>query len=1450
MKDESEQIPDILKINSFKGKKVLTFERLREISICLSNLSINVELPIIKILLECEELEREPNEYKSLVLNSIFDCLRVGLPLSSEYYSEIISESELTYNTSRSKLKNGESKAYKKVNLNVINGIQEHIELVLKYIKNENLLNKNSSSMTTWIYSLERLSEDNSKILACILENIYPNELRKEKLVLVSRLYLDLLENSVIYYKQNIIDICKNTLIGLLYNSRIKDHKNEIVLLLLVKLSNCKTGNNSKFNLISNICAILSKAGASSISYFINKLLVETIKYMKSKFNKLNDKKEPLNKDCNKYWWRNNALMMPEFIKELINENVNEQELNKIIVQLIYFLNNIDNEYVQAAITQLVCDLKEKNDKIRFQVVKLVSKLISLNYECDNDILGNSKCLHAIIGEKSSFDKLNSTLLDSWISRLNDKQSEIRNNVFNTLIEIINSFSNKEFNYEHIKIVKIITEYGHISCPNIRENIVISLSNWVTHIESGKNNDQIVNNTVNECIQYLLKHMSDKNRNVRLFLIGYFKNYKTKEIVNNLWFLWYISYKQNDSYMRTVIEEILVEFDSFEILTNHLNNYNNSNTNSNKSNITTYKIIKTFINQRFELYKCFKLLTISIYLSKKRENSNNEVIYEYINALKNKISNQISRFFLNDKEVSTGSVELLNDIENTLFDKNVLFNWSLLLGLDFNEKNYTPISSNVIDELSELINHKNKAEFRKILSYIRLFNINGSSNYEDTLSTILLPNISIVNCSKAINKKQANYVNTDNIDEYAIDYILKLQFKYMISCIHYFINDGINIDAQINIQGLVDYFNYIIGLYNQMDIFKLYENYYFVSKSVFRNKLIKYLSVLNSKSDILNIFNNKMAYECFSSKFSKHNFIFEIIDENNDFDAQIKCIIYQIFNNIDSYLVNNTLMNYNDMYNHFKQLKKKLRADKSKRNCIDMFILFLEIEKKRVKSNEINNEQIEYIIDELNSKLCQELKGDKNYIWCNITEILKLIKVINQLFFKLNNINEQTFSEYFNNIHALFKSYLMNDEFDFDDSTNNLEFANKYKKNKMLIEYIIRKDEYNKEDNIENIKNNIKIFGFIIYFELINDICFSELKEFFRKNHLKMLDIFELNDNDSVNKSKIVMFSRLVMPPNRVTNKSILTTTLGRSIGIFILPILLVYSVNNEGTNENYLLENMLNIFLDSTINSSNIKFEQLYCIIDCIISVFIYYILVTDSITYLNNGLLINEIIHTFVKVFYNQLSKKITGKFNNKSPSEHIYNIGIYCISLLEELSINHEVLLENNTSNCSKIEYSKPSLSDFCHGLQLHFSYFFINKNDPNIYRRESTDVFDLWNYLLNTSKYRIPCYLFTKMSNHKTEHKSNIIWSIPLNNSKKNTIVRKIKKNRKVSKKFNDYEHFNDENKRYNSESDDCYYTSSDESEEYKNPKIRKTPNENTGFELRRSDRLKNHQVYIN
>ncbi|KAH8740529.1 hypothetical protein FG386_002111 [Cryptosporidium ryanae] len=1440
MKADLGHVPDILKVNPFKGKKVLTFERLREISICLSNLSLEVELPIIRVLLECEELNDEPSERKSLVLNSVLDCLRVGLPVSSEYYSKIISESELG------------SYASKNVNLNIVNGVQEHIESVLRCVANENPVAESSSSaMTAWIYSLERMSEDRSRVLVCILENLYPKELRRKKVVSTFKLYLSLLEGSLIRSEKKVVSICKDTLAGLLYSSAIKDYKSEVVLALLVRLSvrlcGFEVGSSDGLGFVSNICSILARADASNISYFTNKLLLEAVKYTKSRLNASDSKKEPTNKGDDRYWWRNSALMMPLFIREMMNENAKEQEVSRAIIGLVYFLNNIDSEYVQAVVTQFICDLKERNDRSRLETVRLVSRLVLFSYTGDDHLEG------VLVGRGASSDRLNDALLDSWISRLNDKQSEIRNNVLSTLNEIISSFASKEFSYDHIKIVKTVIQYGHISCPNIRENIIVSLSNWVTHVGNGKHEDQTVSNTTSECISYLLRHISDRNRNIRLFLIGYFKNYKTEEVINNLWLLWYISYKQNDVCIRNIIEEVLVEFDSFEILAKHLES--NGGGDSNKSSATAYKIIKAFISQRFELHRSFRLLIISMCLNKK--NSGDDGIFKrHVHTLKSQISNKIAYF--GDTDESGGNDLLLDEIEGTLFNKGVLSNWSALLGLDFNEKGCNSTESNVVEELTESIGHKNKTQLRRVLSYIHLFG--ADIKHDNLLGTILCPNVSGVNCLGGTSYKQESETN---IDKYAIEYILKLQFKYMVNCIHYIMNEGTRIVCEMEARESMDYLNYIVGLYNQMEVFKLYENCYFASKSTFKNKLIRYLHALNLKTNVLKVLCRKMSYGCFSDKRSKNNFMFEAVNEPSWFGVPSRFIVCRIFNSIDSSLLNSTLFKRDSMYSSFALEKKKPGPNgKSRCDDIDMFILFLEIEKKKgggVESNQIGSDQVEHVLNELNDKLLKELRGDGLNIRRNMIEILKLIRAINHLFFKQDNIDEEKFSEYFGKVHALFDRYLVNSELGTRDGGNS-EFVNKYQQNKFLIEYVIFKGEYDKENDCENIENNVKLFGFDAYFELINSICFSELRDFFRKNHLNMLRLFELNDNDVINRGKIAMFSRLIVPTDREKSKSILTTTLGRSIGIFVLPILSIYALNEtdsfqktskKESKDRCLLESILNIFFDSAVNNGNCKSEQLHCVIDCVLSAFTYYISVTNSIARCNYGLSVNKIVHNFVRAFYNQLNKKISGKFDSKGSSEKIFNIGLYCISLLEELSINHEIMSEDSKQSFgrSKTE-NKPSLSDFCSGLQLNFSYFFISRDDPEIYKRGSTDVFDLWNYLLNTSKYRIPSYLFARTNGQRGSCKSNIAWNVPGSNNKgKNAASGRVKRARKTNREFSGYgrEHINDENEeQHNSRPGDSHCVSSDESEEYGARRTKGKLSGNANLELRRSSRLKNRQ----
>ncbi|XP_668541.1 hypothetical protein [Cryptosporidium hominis TU502] len=190
----------------------------------------------------------------------------------------------------------------------------------------------------------------------------------------------------------------------------------------------------------------------------------------------------------------------------------------------------------------------------------------------------------------------------------------------------------------------------------------------------------------------------------------------------------------------------------------------------------------------------------------------------------------------------------------------------------------------------------------------------------------------------------------------------------------------------------------------------------------------------------------------------------------------------------------------------------------------------------------------------------------------------------------------------------------------------------------------------------------------------------------------------------------------------------------------------------------------------------------------------------------------------------------------------------MGVYCIAFLEEIGSKYNYISDNSNLFIHSI-----NITDICKGIQFHISYFFLNKENPEIYLRENTDIFDNWNYIKSTYKFRTPSYLFSRIKMNHNTTKLNYIWNVPVMAQSKQIKEKEIKKNRSIKiRKLADpntrtdlIDH-NDENlvrKYYKRDSDSFSSNLSEGSDENW---IESVPFKiGTPKKLRRSSRLKSH-----
>ncbi|KAJ1612416.1 hypothetical protein OJ253_570 [Cryptosporidium canis] len=1344
-----DNIPDILKTKKSRGPCRFSLERLSEISICLSNLEVSVKLPILEVLVEQGELQKQPSQYKSILLNCILDCIRLALPLSTNLFGKISLKNHRNISKNEGNIKQSNTEIICDM---VLCGLTEHIERLLEILNssNEETVCSNAN-LSKYTYSIERATEKNSKVLIFLIEGTHESR-RKEQLILIFGLLMDLLEISIDRKNIEILGVCKYAISSIIIHSGTMNIKNELIICFFLKyIKLLKPHEEANIeNFLSHTCEILSVVGVSGVSYNTNTILVESFRFLR---NNTKISVEIIDKEGKEgHWWRKDSIFVPDLIRKSLHEKI--KDVQTPIIYIIHFLESISEEYVQSVITQMICDLREYDDKIRFQAVKMVTRFILLGIKSEyNLIFQGSEMANKIKADKDS--KLKRQLVDEWLSRANDKQRDIRTEVVMGVVRAMNIFLERsEFGDSCERFVKFIIEQDDVTCPNLREDLIKAVAVWLTNQRKESNSNKLVD----ESIKYLLRHICDKNRNLRIFLIKYLRDYiEVPELSRNLWFLWYISFKQKDLQMRNVIEDILLEINQLEALELYSSLKKKSRLqcgtvmDENQSNSAIYKIIKTFNDQRLTLLKSLRILVCLKFMIKFNKNN----LRKQVELLKLDIVKQIQHFFECEDSKENAAKNMISTIEKSLNSREDFEKWAIILGMTLNDKSSPEEVQNSLESVAEGLELDKAQEFKKIIRYLSVFGPNNRAINCNVLLTILSPNQKDEN-------KQGLEEFSDDLDVL----ILKLQFKYKINVLCYLLKSEEY--SGVNGEEIFELISNTISLYNQQEIFKLYECFYFNSKELFRKKLMKHLKEINSKSKKINgIFNAPFTESCFSSEDRGDDFIAEILPKGES-RTIVRDIIYQIFPNVP---VSRIFCSYSDFHSYLDSASLKDNYE-DKDNILELFILRLYAE-KALESEKRETHDFGIALGMLILRVEGALKlpdiDENQYL-----TLSKLIGVGCFLCFNINSMEEELFNKFFEvyfNFNELWaaKAEL---ESKFTDSSRD------YSEDKLFFKYFVDKIGYNFHEkfgiNLSSIKENIFVFNSYFYIELVNFICFSGLENFFRKNHLRIFELGQKFCNNKLGYLLIMMISQILTSDRSGSRRTILSTTLGRSLGISFIPML-SQKLSSEQEPQEFseevekVIENIVSIFVSSVVDTKNLKSGQLYCVLDCIISVFIYYISRANNFTLEAT----NHSIHRFVKIIHTQVVKKLKTKDNDL---ERLGSIGVYCIALLGAIRGSYSCILDDYNS----IGSADSPIFDICRGVQFHISYFFVSNEEPEIFMRENTDIFDSWNHLMNTCKFRIPSYLFSKVRMKQSVHdQSHFKWSVPTFTKKKVTRAKVVK-----------------------------------------------------------------------
>lgn len=268
-------VPDILMVSRPRGGSRFSFERLREISICLSNLDTNAELPILQALIEQGDLQKPPSDYKSVLLNCVLDCLRLAQPLSTSLFARVRlkpppGDAPPGKLQGSLKLSTGEA-----VSEAILCGLVEHMESLLEaFGRGRGGRHGSEAGLAKYAYSIERATEKNSRVLVFLIESVHESK-RQRQFVLIFGLLLDLFELCVAEKSPEMLGICKHAISSMISYSGAVNTKSELVLSFLLKLTKqFKSPEQVGIgDFLPHACSILSLVGVSGISYMTNTIL-------------------------------------------------------------------------------------------------------------------------------------------------------------------------------------------------------------------------------------------------------------------------------------------------------------------------------------------------------------------------------------------------------------------------------------------------------------------------------------------------------------------------------------------------------------------------------------------------------------------------------------------------------------------------------------------------------------------------------------------------------------------------------------------------------------------------------------------------------------------------------------------------------------------------------------------------------------------------------------------------------------------------------------------------------------------------------------------------------------------------------------------------------------------------------------------------------------------------
>ncbi|EEA07689.1 uncharacterized protein CMU_006120 [Cryptosporidium muris RN66] len=667
----------ILKTSDYVKDKGLLISNLKKISITLSQLNKQVQLPILSLLISTKELVGKNCEVKTLIVNSILDCIRLAFPEFPRYFCTYESEISKVQNYNKATMKIKENKLYE----HVVIGVIEQLDFLYKCLVNEiSLHSKDDLVLSRYKYTLDRIY-NNNQLLFFLFDGLVSNDVKKKLIILIFTKCMDLI--GTMKDSNEIAIMAKWVVISILQYSNDSTGKREMILLIMKDLSRniieklSNMDNSASEDALSIISDILNNLGPSSISFYTNNILQQVIIYINTdKYRNQNIKKKLSNKDSI-YWWRSEEYTkIPEIIK-YIKDYKSDVDVKLVVYEIISILHNIDTEFVQSIFSFIISDLDNINNKERLNNSKYIGKLI-LSYlvNSNNSVLRK----RGIIDENYSISKL----LDIWLTCIDDKCLDISQNIFSIIYEVMKVYFNSQRLVSVSLNKDIICKMVQVCIDNVgNPHIIIRkiIIDIFSSILTCSNNYCILSKAkICEIKHYCLQRLCDNDRDVRFQCIKCMKIYKDEpNLINNLWYAWLISVKQDDFILRQIIENILLTssatllfMDKFLCNIEDLNEWNykdneiKDNEKDSKSEVA-HKIAIFFFQQRFKALSYFRQYLILRYATIYHQNYLPKNI---LNILENNISiilEKFSMFIFHCMEIQTQIKKI--DIKQMLQDK-------------------------------------------------------------------------------------------------------------------------------------------------------------------------------------------------------------------------------------------------------------------------------------------------------------------------------------------------------------------------------------------------------------------------------------------------------------------------------------------------------------------------------------------------------------------------------------------------------------------------------------------------------------------------------------------------------------------------------------------------------------------------------------------------------------